>query len=148
MKREISINDVNWHHTEYEEYQKLQLSTVVRYQHNNILGKISSNYRYQKKISMIDEFIYSTITQRFNCERKYWNIYIFFLPFRRLFIPFRGSVVHLISFPNTELGCGWLRKRGWGEGITMSANIVMSVSHRRWTMASSIGPTLIYISVK
>ncbi len=27
-------------HTEYEEYQKLQLSTVVRYQHNNTLGKI------------------------------------------------------------------------------------------------------------
>ncbi len=28
-------------HTEYEEYQKLQLSMVVRYQHNT-LGKISS----------------------------------------------------------------------------------------------------------
>ncbi len=27
-------------HTEYEEYHKLQLSTVVRYQHNNTLGKI------------------------------------------------------------------------------------------------------------
>ncbi len=35
-------------HTEYEEYQKLQLSTVVRYKHNNTLGKISSNYRYRK----------------------------------------------------------------------------------------------------
>ncbi len=35
-------------HTGYEEYQKLQLSTVVRYQHNNTLGKISSNYRYRK----------------------------------------------------------------------------------------------------
>ncbi len=33
-----------------------------------------------------------------------------------------------------ELGCGGLRKRG--------LNIVMSVSHRQWTMASSIGPTL------
>ncbi len=31
-------------HTEYEEYQKLQLSTVDRYQHNNTLCKISSNY--------------------------------------------------------------------------------------------------------
>ncbi len=29
-------------HTEYEEYQKLQ-PTVVRYQQNNTLGKISSN---------------------------------------------------------------------------------------------------------
>ncbi len=29
-------------HTEYEEYQSLQLSTAVRYQHNN--DKISSNY--------------------------------------------------------------------------------------------------------
>ncbi len=27
-------------HTEYEEYQKLQLSAVVRYQHNNTLCKI------------------------------------------------------------------------------------------------------------
>ncbi len=35
-------------HTEYEEYKKLQLSTVVRYQHNNTLCKISSNYRYRK----------------------------------------------------------------------------------------------------
>ncbi len=35
-------------HTEYEEYKKLQLCTVVRYQHNNTLCKISSNYRYRK----------------------------------------------------------------------------------------------------
>ncbi len=35
-------------HTEYEEYHKLQLCTVFRYQHNNTLGKISSNYRYRK----------------------------------------------------------------------------------------------------
>ncbi len=33
-------------HKEYEEYQKLQLSTLVRFQHNNKLGKISSSYRY------------------------------------------------------------------------------------------------------
>ncbi len=38
--------------TEYDEYQKLQLSTVVRYQHNNTLGKISSNYRYRKNIKI------------------------------------------------------------------------------------------------
>ncbi len=37
-------------HTEYEEYHKLQLwHGIQRYQHNNTLGKISSNYRYQKK---------------------------------------------------------------------------------------------------
>ncbi len=35
-------------HTEYDEYQKLQLSTVVRYLHNNTLCKTSSNYRYRK----------------------------------------------------------------------------------------------------
>ncbi len=35
-------------HTEYEEYQKLQLSMVVRYQHNNTLCKISSDDRYRK----------------------------------------------------------------------------------------------------
>ncbi len=35
-------------HTEYEEYQKLQLYTVVRYQHYNTLCKILSNYRYPK----------------------------------------------------------------------------------------------------
>ncbi len=35
-------------HTEYEEYHKLQLCTVFRYQHNNTLAKISPNYRYQK----------------------------------------------------------------------------------------------------
>ncbi len=35
-------------HTEYEEYKKLQLPTVVSYQHNNTLCKISSNYRYRK----------------------------------------------------------------------------------------------------
>ncbi len=35
-------------HTEYEEYQKLQLYMVDRYQHYNTLSKISSNYRYQK----------------------------------------------------------------------------------------------------
>ncbi len=37
-------------HTEYDEYHKLQLCTVFRYQHNNTLGKISSNYRYRKII--------------------------------------------------------------------------------------------------
>ncbi len=46
-------------HTEYEEYQKLQLSTVDRYQHNNTLGKISSNYRYWKN------------------PQKYWDIIFF-----------------------------------------------------------------------
>ncbi len=35
-------------HTEYDEYHKLQLSPFVRYQHNNTLGKISSNYRYRQ----------------------------------------------------------------------------------------------------
>ncbi len=34
--------------TKHKEYHKLQLSTVVRYQHNNKLCKISSNYRYRK----------------------------------------------------------------------------------------------------
>ncbi len=39
-------------HTEYEEYHKLQLCTVFRYQHNNTLCKISSNYRYPKNIEI------------------------------------------------------------------------------------------------
>ncbi len=39
-------------HTEYDEYQKLQLFTVVRYQLNNTLGKISSVYRYPKNINI------------------------------------------------------------------------------------------------
>ncbi len=38
--------------TEYEEYQKLQLSTLVRYQHSNTLCKISSNYRYPINIEI------------------------------------------------------------------------------------------------
>ncbi len=37
-------------HTEYEECQKLQLLTVVRYQHNNTLGNVSSS-RKSKRIS-------------------------------------------------------------------------------------------------
>ncbi len=41
-------------HTEYEEYQKPQLSTVVIYQHNNTLGKILSNYRYRKNPKNIE----------------------------------------------------------------------------------------------
>ncbi len=43
-------------HTEYEEYHKLQLCTVFRYQHNNTLGKISSNYRYRKKSTKISRY--------------------------------------------------------------------------------------------
>ncbi len=43
-------------HTEYEEYHKLQRCTVFRYQHNNTLGKISSNYRYQKKSPKISRY--------------------------------------------------------------------------------------------
>ncbi len=45
-------------HTEYEEYQKLQLSTIDRYQHNNTLGKISSNYRYRKNPQKYRDIIY------------------------------------------------------------------------------------------
>ncbi len=45
-------------HTEYEEYQKLQLSTVVRYQHNNTLCKISSNYRYRKNPQKYRDIIF------------------------------------------------------------------------------------------
>ncbi len=41
-------------HTEYDEYQKLQLSPFVRYQHNNTLGKISSNYRYRQNPQNIE----------------------------------------------------------------------------------------------
>ncbi len=88
------------------------------------------------------QFIYNIITQRYNCERKYCN-HFFILPSCRLFILFRGSVVHLILFPNTELGCDGLRE-GRGES-RWRLNIVMSVSHRRWTMTSSIGPTLIVL---
>ncbi len=47
MKRLIVL--LMWtEHTEYEEYHKLQLSTVVRYQHSNKLCKILSNYSYRK----------------------------------------------------------------------------------------------------
>ncbi len=68
--------------------------------------------------------------QRFN--------FFFILPFRRLFIPFRGSVVHLISFPNTVLGCGGLWKRGWGQGITMSAQ------HRDVCQPSAMDDGIVY----
>ncbi len=52
--------------TEYEEYQKLQLSTVVRYQHNNTLGKISSNYRYRKN----NEIFFSLISRTLIWTKK------------------------------------------------------------------------------
>ncbi len=42
--------------TEHTEYHKLQLCTVFRYQHNNTLCKISSNYRYRKKSPKISFF--------------------------------------------------------------------------------------------
>ncbi len=45
-------------HTEYEEYQKLQLSTVDQYQHNNTLGKILSNYRYRKNPNRYRDIIF------------------------------------------------------------------------------------------
>ncbi len=49
MKR--LIKSLMWtDHTEYEEYQTLHLSTVVRYQHDNTLCKIKSNYLYRNKI--------------------------------------------------------------------------------------------------
>ncbi len=43
--------------TEYEEYHKLQLSTVDRYQHNT-LGKISSDYRYRKNPQKYRDIIF------------------------------------------------------------------------------------------
>ncbi len=45
-------------HTEYEEYQKPQLSTVVGYQQNNTLYKILSNYRYQKNSPKYRDIIF------------------------------------------------------------------------------------------
>ncbi len=49
-------------HTEYEEYHKLQLSTVLRYQQNNTLGKISPNYRYRKKFKKISISFFFSIS--------------------------------------------------------------------------------------
>ncbi len=56
MKRLIN----HWceHHTEYEEYHKLQLCTVVRYQHNNTLDKILSNYRYRNNPQKYRDIIF------------------------------------------------------------------------------------------
>ncbi len=51
------LTDQTW----YEEYQKLQLSTVVRYQHNNTLCKILSNYRYQKEKKYRDNVFFFNI---------------------------------------------------------------------------------------
>ncbi len=47
---------------EYEEYQKLQLSTVVRYQHNNTLCKISSDYHYWKNPQKYRDIILFSIS--------------------------------------------------------------------------------------
>ncbi len=44
-------------HTEYEEYQKLQLSMVVRYQHNT-LGKILSTYRFRNNPKKYQDIIF------------------------------------------------------------------------------------------
>jgi len=44
--------------TEHTEYHKLQLWTVVRYQHNNTLGKISANYRYRKNPQKYRDIIF------------------------------------------------------------------------------------------
>ncbi len=48
--------------TEHTEYHKLQLWTVVRYQHNNTLGKISANYRYRKKSTKISRYNFFSIS--------------------------------------------------------------------------------------
>ncbi len=70
MKR--LIKSLMWtEHTEYDEYQKRQLSTVVRYQHNNTLGKISSNYRYRKKSPKIS--IYFSISHTPTSYIIHWN---------------------------------------------------------------------------
>ncbi len=45
-------------HTEYEEYHKLQLCTVFKYQYNNTLGKILSNYRYRKNPQKYRDIIF------------------------------------------------------------------------------------------
>ncbi len=45
-------------HTEYEEYHKLQRCTVFRYQHNNTLGKISSNYVIEKNPQKYRDIIF------------------------------------------------------------------------------------------
>ncbi len=39
-------------------------------------------------------FIYSIITQRYNCARKYWNIYIYFYKYIYIYFP---------VFPSSEL---------------------------------------------
>ncbi len=64
--------------TEYEEYHKLQLCTVFRYQHNNTLGKISSNYRYRKPPKNIEISFFSishtpTPTKEIKSEKK-WTL--------------------------------------------------------------------------
>ncbi len=43
---------------------------------------------------------------------------------------------HVIFFPNTVLGCDGLR--GGMKGSRCRLNIVMSISHRRWTTASGV----------
>ncbi len=45
-------------HTEYEEYQKLQLSTVVRYQHNNTLYKYRLIIVIEKISKNIEDIIF------------------------------------------------------------------------------------------
>ncbi len=45
-------------HTEYDEYHKLQLSIVFRYQHNNTLCKTLSNYRYRKNPQKYRDIIF------------------------------------------------------------------------------------------
>ncbi len=49
-------------HTEYEEYQKLQLSMVVRYQHNNTLGKILSTYRFRNNPKKYQDIFFFSIS--------------------------------------------------------------------------------------
>ncbi len=56
-----------------------------------------------------------------------------------VFIPFKGSIVLVIFFPNTELGCGVLQGV-WGR-ITMPAQ--HHDVYQPSAMASSISPTLV-----
>ncbi len=63
-------------HTEYEEYHKLQLCTVFRYQHNNTLCKISSNYRYRKNPPKYRDIIFFQYR-----APLVWCVFHRFLPF-------------------------------------------------------------------
>ncbi len=82
-------------------------------------------------------YIHSIITQRFDCERKYWNIFVLSSHFIGYLFPLRRFRSTLNFLSEHGIAMRWIAEEGVGKESRCRLNIVMSVSHRRWHRTQS-----------